>query len=393
MPAAAQLRVQIENTLAARIPSALTPQTRRERPVLPTGIAVLDELLAGGLPVGAITEITGPLCAGRTTCILAFLASVMNAGQVCAWVDASDAFDPESAAASGVDLNRLLWVRCGEEQTAPIAAKAAGAAEPSLISCAEPIPSGGSPHPRSEARGLPQALEAFLHKTPYRDKSIGTPSAPNRPLVQSSPSRKEQVAFDRLPARRGELIVQHHSASIEPRCAESQRREPPARKDFPTIATLDPQSNERPKFSRPRFSKPDRWQRLDQALRATDLLMQAGGFGAVVLDLGSIPPQNANRIPLATWFRYRAAADRTRTSFLLLTRHPCAQSSAEVLLRTSVSMPEAGMVMGRVPFTVELVRQRFRSETNLFTTSKKPPQRAAAWSAQPAWTREKAGGR
>jgi recombination protein RecA len=390
LPAAAQLRVQIENTLSARIPSALTPQARRERPVVSTGIASLDELLAGGLPVGAITEIVGSACAGRTSCTLAFVASVMSAGQVCAWVDASDAFDPESAAANGVDLHRLLWVRCGEGQ---VAATALRPAEPSPASCAEPIPSGGSPHPRSEARGLPEAVEAFLHKTPYRDKSIGTPGAPNRtigqhPGTQASPSRKEQIAFDRLPARRGEHIVQHHSSatesvspnSIGPRCAEPQRREPPAKKNLPPIATLQPYQNERPKFR-----KTDRWQRLDQALRATDLLMQAGGFGAVVLDLGDIPPETVNRIPLATWFRYRAAADRTRSSFLLLTRYPCAQSSAEVLLRTSVSMPEPGTVMVRVPFTVELVRQRFRSETNLFAGRKKPQQRAAIWTAQPAW--------
>ena len=110
---------------------------------------------------------------------------------------------------------------------------------------------------------------------------------------------------------------------------------------------------------------------------------------AVVLDLGDIPAEAANRIPLATWFRYRSAADRTRTAFVLLTRYACAQSSAEVLLKTSVSMPETASVMGAIPFAVELVRQRFRPETNIFATRKKPPQRAAAWSAQPAWVRDR----
>jgi recombination protein RecA len=309
----------------------------------------------------------------------------MSSGQICAWVDASDSFDPESAAANGIDLNRLLWVRCGEGCSGSTAPAASHVGEASTISCAEPIPSGGSPHPRSEARGLPEAVEAFLHKTPYRDKSIGTPGAPNRPIVPSSPSRKEQVAFDRLPARRGEHIVQHRSSSIEPRCAEAQRREPPAKKDIPAIAVPQPYQIEHPKPFRAKLSRSERWQRLEQVLRATDLLMQAGGFGVVVLDLGDIAAEAVNRIPLATWFRYRAAADRTRASFLLLTRHPCAQSSAEVLLRTSVSMPEPGTVMGRVPFRVELVRQRFRSETNVFAEKKKPPQRATSWGAEPAW--------
>ena len=44
--------------------------------------------------------------------MLSFLAQRTAAGQVCAWVDADDAFDPESAAANGVNLRQLLWVRC-----------------------------------------------------------------------------------------------------------------------------------------------------------------------------------------------------------------------------------------------------------------------------------------
>ncbi|MDX6461504.1 MAG: error-prone polymerase [Acidobacteriaceae bacterium] len=75
------------------------------------------------------------------------------------------------------------------------------------------------------------------------------------------------------------------------------------------------------------------WSRIDQALRVADLLLQGGGFSAIVLDMCSIAPQDALRIPLATWFRYRAAAERTQASFLLLTQHPCAKSSAELLLR------------------------------------------------------------
>jgi recombination protein RecA len=395
MPTAAQLRIQIEDVLSTRIPSALTPQARRERPVLPTGITGLDELLAGGLPVGAITEIVGPVCAGRTSCTLSFLAGVMSAGQVCAWVDASDTFDPESAAANGVDLNRLLWVRCGAKQTGAAVGAETRVPAPSLASWAEPIPSGGSPHPRSEVRGLPEALETFLHKIPYQEKSFGTPSSSNRaiskPAGEVAPSRKEQIAFDRLPARRGERIIQQHS--IEPHCAEPQRREHPAKKDLPAITMLQPDQYEPPPWKRRKPRKAELWQRLDQALRATDLLMQAGGFGAVVLDLGNIPPENVDRITLATWFRFRATADRTRTSFVLLTRYPCAQSSAEVLLQTSVSMPEPGTVMGPVLFTVELVRQRFLPETKVFTTGKKPPQRAATWNAQPVWIGGRTGDR
>ena len=78
----------------------------------------MDALLDGGLPVGAISEVTGPESSGRTSLALAFLAQRTREGQVCAWVDVTDAFDPESAAASGVALRQLLWVRCQEQESA-----------------------------------------------------------------------------------------------------------------------------------------------------------------------------------------------------------------------------------------------------------------------------------
>src|SRR5580693_5969247 len=113
MPTAATLRAEIEASLAHKIPSALTPVQRILRPVVATGIQTLDQVLEGGLPVGAITEIVGPECSGRTALVFSFLAGIARAAKVCAWIDVSDAFHPESAAASGVDLERLLWVRCG----------------------------------------------------------------------------------------------------------------------------------------------------------------------------------------------------------------------------------------------------------------------------------------
>lgn len=57
---ASAVRAQIEQALAERIPSALTPVPRIVRSVAPTGIAAIDEMLYGGLPLGAITEVSGP---------------------------------------------------------------------------------------------------------------------------------------------------------------------------------------------------------------------------------------------------------------------------------------------------------------------------------------------
>src|ERR1700728_2231058 len=113
MPTTQHLRARIEANLSHRIPSALTPQARISSPVAPTGIREIDALLHGGLPVGAISEIVGPECSGRTSLALTFVASMTQAGKVCAWIDVSDTLHPESAAAVGVELSQLLWIRCG----------------------------------------------------------------------------------------------------------------------------------------------------------------------------------------------------------------------------------------------------------------------------------------
>src|SRR5271163_1811508 len=113
MSVASRLRTQIEAALADRIPSALTPAAKMVREAAPTGIAALDEALQGGFPVGALTELVGMECSGRTGVALSFAARATQAERVCAWVDVSNALCPESAAAAGVDLRRLLWVRCG----------------------------------------------------------------------------------------------------------------------------------------------------------------------------------------------------------------------------------------------------------------------------------------
>ncbi|MDR3727879.1 MAG: hypothetical protein P4K86_12635 [Terracidiphilus sp.] len=251
MLSAAALRLEIERTLEHRFPAALTPAPKTIYEVAPTGVAALDALLEGGLPVGAISEITGPESSGRTSLTLAFMAKRTEAGQVCAWVDAGDAFDPESAAASGVSLRQLLWVRCLNES------------------------------------GLARA-------------------------------------------------------------------------------------------------KP--WTRLDQALRAADLLLQAGGFAAIVLDLGNMEPAHAVRIPLATWFRFRQAADRTRCNLVVLGKIAYAQSSAAVVLESAPFQPESagGTVWRGCKFEVRRGRQRF---TTQLASARKSS--ASDWSAIAAWDIER----
>src|SRR6202041_1148291 len=79
------------------------------------------------------------------------------------------------------------------------------------------------------------------------------------------------------------------------------------------------------------------WSRLEQALKATDLLLQAGGFAAIVLDMSDVLPQHTQRIPLGTWYRFRLAAEQARTALIFLTQAPCAGSCAALALRCEPS--------------------------------------------------------
>jgi hypothetical protein len=78
---------------------------------LPAGSPALDALTGGGLPRGRIVELTGPRGSGRMSAVLAMTAAVQATGELVAFVDVADALDPRSAAAAGVVLPRLLWVR------------------------------------------------------------------------------------------------------------------------------------------------------------------------------------------------------------------------------------------------------------------------------------------
>jgi hypothetical protein len=252
MSTAATLRRQIEEDLEHQFPSALTPAPRSIRETAPSGIDAVDRLLEGGLPVGAITEIVGAASSGRTSLALSFVAQRTAEGRVCAWVDVHDVLDPESAAASGVALKQLLWVRCRDQ-------------------------------------------------------------------VQRKPGEKP-------------------------------------------------------------------WTRLDQALRAADLLLQAGGFAAIVLDLGDTAPEHAYRIPLATWFRFRQAADRTRCCFLILGKSAYAQSSAGLALECSQVQPESagGTVLRGFTYAVSRGRLRFGAGQ---PGTRKPP--VSSWSSSASWNAEK----
>jgi hypothetical protein len=126
-PALARLRALLPQPIHARIRSAgemarARREEERDEP-LATAVPALDRLLQGGLPRGQLVELIGGRSSGRFSAELAVLAAATGVGETAALVDLGDGLDPETAAALGADLQRLLWVRPRTLQQALAAAE------------------------------------------------------------------------------------------------------------------------------------------------------------------------------------------------------------------------------------------------------------------------------
>jgi len=71
---------------------------------------------------------------------------------------------------------------------------------------------------------------------------------------------------------------------------------------------------------------------IDRAFKAADLILHAGGFGVVVLDLCDVPLRDLNSIPLSYWYRFRLAVENTPTSLIVTGDRPLVKSCARVQL-------------------------------------------------------------
>jgi recombination protein RecA len=353
MPSANTVRKQIENLLVDRIPSALTPVLRPTLPLADTGIRDVDQLLNGGFPIGAITELVGPEGSGRTSLAFSFLAQRTQDNMSCAWVDISGSFDPESAAANGIDLKRLLWVCCG---TLPIDPATLNRAQKSVDLAQYNIPpatikalhgGGHGPHPQTEIKGLSKALNGFLQP------SVNSPQIPADKFPQDVPNSAANLPLRNMPI-----------ASQTEISRSSYRYEPNKLDNSP-------------------------WARLDQALRVTDLLLQGGGFASIVLDAGSLTPEQISRVPLSTWFRYRSVADKTQTCLLLLTQYSCSKSSAALVLNLlpGKELLHEPTVFAGIRFHASLTRgHNPTSHKNVIQLKSSPhSERFAEWNSFSSW--------
>jgi recombination protein RecA len=180
---------KLDRTLTTALPSL---ERMDEAAVVPVDVAAIDRCLQGGVPRGHLSEVAGPSSSGRTTLLLHLMAAATARGEIVALVDTLDRLDVASAAAAGIDLDRLLWIR-----------------------------------------GRPQA--SGLRPGP---------------------------------------------------CAL-----------------------------------------LDRALKALNLVLQAGGFGVVAIDLADVSASTLKQIPFTTWMRVQRVIEGSDTACLLLTSEPLARSA------------------------------------------------------------------
>jgi hypothetical protein len=204
----------LETALRARkldrtLTTSLPPLDRSDPAALmPFDIATVDAVLRGGLPRGQLSELAGPHSAGRTTLLLHLLGAATRHGEIAAIVDTGDCLDVASAAAAGIDLDRLLWIR---GDVAPV---------------------------------------------------------------------------DRL---------------------------------------------------------------IERALKALNLVLQAGGFGVVAIDLADIPPRVLRTLPFTTWLRLQRIVEGSDTACLLIVREPLARSAGGLTV----------MCTGRAAWSQSPTRPRF----------------------------------
>lgn len=220
MSSAAILRASIE----AQIPSAFAVYHRPEQRSIPTGIPQIDSVTAG-VRISTLTEICGSGLAssGKTTVMVSLLAQATQQ-HFCALVDANDSFDPSSAQAAGINFSRLLWIRCGKNQS---------------------------------------------------------------------------------------------------------------------------------KF------KP-----LEQAFKTTDMLLQSGGFGLLVVDLSSFPDRLVRKVPLTTWFRFSRVVEKQRTAIVFLSQQPHATSCAGLVLQLKANPAVwSGNLLTQFQLQAEVVRSREKKPT------------------------------
>ncbi|HWR16685.1 MAG TPA: hypothetical protein VN577_17800 [Terriglobales bacterium] len=310
-------RLRADGIVIPGVKPASALEVRPAPDMVPFGIASLDAL-TGGVPRGGLTEIVGAASSGRTSITMSLMAEITRRQEVCALIDVTDSFDPASAEAAGVDLRRLLWVRCGKEEHAAAETKQKFAA---------PLPVANRTPQDENARSVHQAITGGCFEAARGRKEAVT-------MRQVAPPAKN-ISWSIHENYDSRLRHAMLNGNGEPRAAWNMRRAV-ARPKF------SPEKNLKAALQNVADARRARWNRLDQALKATDLLLQSGGFGLIVIDLGDITADQSRRIPLTSWFRFRRVVENTPTILLVIARDSCAKTCASLVMQLSAEARQSG---------------------------------------------------
>ena len=105
----------------------------------------------------------------------------------------------------------------------------------------------------------------------------------------------------------------------------------------------------------------------EKALKAADLVIQAGGFGVVALDLAGVPARDGRRISLASWFRLRHAVEKTPTALILIgeERYAASCSTLQIENRSTGFVITGDLLQGLAVDAVIGPRKRATSHFSL----------------------------
>jgi hypothetical protein len=102
---------------------------------------------------------------------------------------------------------------------------------------------------------------------------------------------------------------------------------------------------------------------LERAFKAVDLVLHAGGFGFIALNLCNVPAKVVRRVISSWWFRFRRAIEDTPTALIVLTPVASVRSCAALVLE----LKNESSVW---PSTLSLVSEKSNGR---FTAGGEPP--------------------
>src|SRR6478609_3016182 len=115
---------------------------------------------------------------------------------------------------------------------------------------------------------------------------------------------------------------------------------------------------------------------VEQAFKATDILIQNGGFGVIALDLGNVDEKLIRKIPLTTWFRFVRVMEAMPTALVVMLTHSAAQSCAALTVNMDATAQWSGAktvshtrLISSVQFDLEIGRTRSKKPVQSVGTS------------------------